>query len=765
MKNEHWAIGLILVAFCALSFLYSVVNPLHEATDELRHYRFVRHIVELGALPVQGEVGCSAQGHHPPLYYTVAAIVTAGVETGRDVCYEPERNPFWAYRYWDVGDDNKNQYIHGPDENFPWAGEALAAHLARIVNILFGAATVFLTWLIGRAIWEQRPFLAVGGAAIVAFNPMFLYMAGAINNDVVAAFSGALVTLACVRLLRDERGLSLRWGIILGAAYGVALMSKFNLAAVGLTIGLTVTWVAWRKRQWRQWLLVALVSLGVAAVLSGWWFVRNQILYGEPTGFERLTELWGVRNPSESLGVAIYELPYVWTSLWGRFGYGQIPLPQIIYDLLWWIALFGLAGILIPFLRRDRQEMQQFTVYLAVLALNVLLFAAVVFNYLLVSPAGPMGRFFFPALPSLALLIFYGFSRWPTLFGKQGEGKWLSVGVSVGLVVLSLVALFGFLQPAFARPETFGAETATATSSVQAVPNPTTIQFDNLVQLQGYSVSTDNLHPGEYVDVDLYWEVLAQPPGDYLLFVHLIDEVGALAAQRDTHPGLGNFPSSQWQPGDRFVESVRLYLPESAYTPAEAILSIGFYAQDEGYRLGVTSADGEMLGDALPLAAIDLLPLEGGAETATSTRSVQAVPNAQSANFEDQIRLLGYEYNQRTFNPRDVLAITLYWQAMQNDLDAYEVQIRLLDENGNVIQTHIAQPQDGQSPTMAWTEGERIIDTHLLSIGKKLPPGSYQIQLALVEKGTTNRLNMVAEDGHWLNERLFLAEIQVVADE
>ena len=763
MKNEQWAIGLILVAFCALSFLYSVVNPLHEATDELRHYRFVRHIVELGALPVQGEVGCSAQGHHPPLYYAVAAVVTAGVETGRDICYEPERNPFWAYRYWDVGDDNKNQYIHGPDENFPWTGEALAAHLARLVNVLFGAATVFLTWLIGRTIWEQRPFLAVGGAAIVAFNPMFLYMSGAINNDVVAAFSGALVTLACVRLLRDERGLSLRWGFILGAAYGVALMSKFNLAAIGLTIGLTVTWVAWRKRQWRQWLLVALVSLGVAAVLSGWWFVRNQILYGEPTGFQRLTELWGVREPSESWGVAIYELPYVWTSLWGRFGYGQIPLPQIIYDLLWWIALFALAGILIPLLRRDREELRAFGVYLAVLALNVFLFAAVVFNYLLVSPAGPMGRFFFPALPSLALLIFYGFSRWPTLFGKQGEGKWLSLGVSLGLVVLSLVALFGFLQPAFARPETFEVDTAASARLEQTVPNPTSIQFGKLVQLHGYSVSTDHLRPGEYVDIDLYWEVLAQPPGNYLLFVHLIDEVGALAAQRDTHPGLGNFPSRQWQPGDRFVESVRLYLPESAYTPAQATLSIGFYAQDEGYRLGVTSADGTILGDALPLAEIDLLPSES--DTAVSTGSLQAVPNAQSANFEDQIRLLGYEYNQRTFQPRDVLAVTLYWQAEHNDLDSYEVQIRLLDAAGNVIQTHTAQPQDGQSPTGTWKAGETIADTHLLSIGKKLPPGSYQIQLALIEKGTTKRLNMVAADGHWLNERLFLAEIQVVAEE
>ena len=205
-KRLHLGIAGIILAFIILSLAYSVVNPLHEATDELRHYRFVQHIVQRGSLPVQGGVGCSAQGHHPPLYYAAAALVTSWIDTGRDVCYEPPTNPFWAYRYWDVGVDNKNQYLHGEDEAFPWSGEALAAHLSRLVNILIGAGVVFITYLIGRTIWPTRPYLALGGAAIVAFNPMFLYMAGAINNDVIAALAGAAVTLAAVRLMPMSKG-------------------------------------------------------------------------------------------------------------------------------------------------------------------------------------------------------------------------------------------------------------------------------------------------------------------------------------------------------------------------------------------------------------------------------------------------------------------------------------------------------------------------------------------------------------------------------
>ena len=413
----------ILAAFLLLGFAYSAINPLHEATDELRHYRFVQYIIQRHGLPVQGEGGeldCTVQGHHPPLYYAAAALVTAWIDTGRDVCYEPPGNPFWAYRYWEVGRDNKAQYLHGPDEAFPWQGEALAAHLARLVNLLFGALTVWLTWRTARAIWPDRPALAAGSAAFVAFNPMFLYLAGAINNDVVAAAAGAAVVYACVRLMQDERGLSPRWGLILGTLYGLALLSKFNLAAIIVVIEAAVTWVAWRRGQWRQWIVVNLIIVGAAGLLAGWWFARNQLLYGEPTGVERLTELWGVRDPRDSFWLAVSELPYAWTSLWGRFGYGQIPLPAWFYGVLFGVVVLALVGYAFAWVKGRKRERARTRApfppfspspLLLLLTLNVAVFFAVLFNYLLVSPAGPMGRFFFPALSSLAILVFYGLSQ------------------------------------------------------------------------------------------------------------------------------------------------------------------------------------------------------------------------------------------------------------------------------------------------------------------------------------------------------------------
>ena len=779
----RWSIILILIAFLALGLAYSAVNPLHEATDELRHYRFVQHLIQRDALPVQGEAGdltCTVQGHHPPLYYATAALATSWIDTGRDVCYEPPGNPFWAYRYWEISRDNKNQYLHGVDEAFPWRGEALAVHLARIVNLLFGAATVWLTWATARVIWPGRPALAAGSAAFVAFNPMFLYMAGAINNDVVAAMAGAAITYACVRLLADECGLTWRWGVWLGVLYAVALMSKFNLAAILVVIEAAVTWVAWRRKQWRQWVVVNLLIAGVALLLAGWWFLRNQILYGEPTGFEKLTELWGVRDPRDSFGLAVSELPYAWTSLWGRFGYGQIPLPGFVYGVFYAVALLALGGYVFAFVRRSRAAGQQGRKQwakglsalrprspapsLLLLALNVSVFFAVLFNYLLVSPAGPMGRFFFPALPALGILLFYGLTMW----GRTPDGRrapseesassdaddpdahlrmdtvqeepsspapLLAWAVNLGLIALSLVALFGYLAPAYARP----AEWAEG----DALPNPVDIQFDTLVKLRGYAVDTTTARPGEPIGVELYWEVTGQPPGDYLLFVHLVDQAtGTLVAQRDTHPGLGNFPSSQWRPGDRFVERLSLYVPETAWVPAAAELRAGLYAPGS-YRLGVTdAATGEGLGDSFPLGAVALEPADPAA----------TVPNPGQYRFENRFRLVGYDYDRRVLAPGDPLAVTLYWTDGPDPADGYEVQLRLLDEAGNVV-------YDAQRPLPALPADEIVADTHTILPDPNRPPGSYTVQVAL-EGPDDRRLQLVGEDGRWLDDRVLLSRVR-----
>lgn len=798
----RWGIMAILLAFVIVAMAYSIVNPLYEATDELRHYRFVRVIGTTGQLPVQGQEPCRSQSHHPPLFYALAALPTFWIDTGKDICYTPPSNPFWAYRYWEVGRDNKNQYLHGPDEDFPWHGEALAVHIMRAVNVLIGAGVVWLTWATAKVMWPRRTAMALGGTAFVAFNPMFLYMSGGINNDIIAALSGAAVVFACVRLLAQPRRLSWRWGIVFGGLYGLALMSKFNLAPMIALMAGASAWVAWRstgnesKRagqaplstggRWRSalrlWLPVMIVTVVVTSLIAGWWFIRNQLLYGEPTGFQEVTELWGVRNPLESFWVAVSELPYAWTTLWGRFGFGQIPLPQSIYDGLKVIVGAGLVGAVAGFFRAEsrfgaiigrlngrragrvlidsdagdsRRDGPCLRAMLVLLAANLLLFFTVLFNYMLVSPAGPNGRFVFPALSSLGILTFYGLSWWALTLSRVISGwrrnglradqgpllKIVALASAAGMFALSLLVLINYLAPAYARPAELpeGAD----------VPNQVNARFDTLVTLLGYDVSSNSVRPGEALDISLYWQVEAQPPGNYLLFVHLMDSAGTMVAQRDTHPGLGNFPSSLWRPGDRFVDHVRVPIPETAYAPETASLSIGLYAPDS-YRLAVSDASGEALGDSLALTEIAIEANPGD------------LTNPQQQDFANDLMLVGYEYQRRVLAAGDELVVTLYWRALRDVESDYLIKLRLVDEGGREVVAVERRPESGQSPTSAWHEGLTLQDAHQLNLPGDLLPGRYTVDLVVIDAANGAPTHILAEDGHQVNSHLPLAEIRVV---
>ncbi len=449
--------------------------------------------------------------------------------------------------------------------------------------------------------------------------------------------------------------------------------------------------------------------------------------------------MWGVRDPAESFPVAVSEFPYLWTTLWGRFGFGQIPLPALIYDLLRWLVAIGLAGIFVPLVRRGQRDTR--LIFILFLGLNIAVSFAVVFNYMLVSPAGAMGRFFFPGLPALALLTFYGLYQWAQwALARRGEGHWpayLAWAANGGMLLLSLIALFGYLAPAYARPPSF---------TDNELPNAVDAQFDSLVKLRGYSLSAGEIEPGGTLDVDLYWEVTERPPGNFLYFVHLTDENGLLITQRDTHPGLGNFPSSQWQPGDRFHDTVRLHIPETAYAPGTATITLGLYAPT--YRLAITNSEGESLGDALNLGSVNITAGDG------------PFANAQQQNFNDEIELIGYEYSSRVLQPGDALDVTLNWRALRDAQPDYIVDVSLVEQANPA---HVLAQADSYSasPTGSWQAGEIVTGTHRLQLPPDLPAGAYQVEIALRDPITGRRQNIIADDGHWIADFLLLAPLRV----
>lgn len=725
MKPERIFTGLMLV-FVALAATVSFINPLFEAPDEIRHYRYIRKLVTERALPIQGQEEVRSQSHHPPLYYALAALASAWVPSPHTSAYDHPLNPFWGYRNWEVGVDNKLQYWHGEAERFPFREGFLAAMIPRWVNVLLGVLTVALTYQIGRRVWPDAPWLALGGAAVVALNPQFIYTSASINNDVIAAACSAVVLLLCVRIVQD--GADHRALIWLGLAYGCALLAKLHLAAGGVLIAPALLWEAWQKRRsfsghlaWmRRWMNGLLVVGGIALALAGWWFIRNWVLYGDPTGMRVVNELWAGRSARDNWWAIGQGLPYLWASLWGRFGYGQIPLPQGVYTAVLIVCAIGVLGYAWPGRRR-------FSTAPALLLISTIaLYSAIVLYYMLIQPAGAMGRFLFPALPAFALIVVGGLCGW-----LRTPARTAALALAL-MALLSALALGGYLWPAVRYPPR-----ATISRLAESAP---VAQFGDVARVLGVETSPEQIRPGEPVWVQVTWEPLQRTARPYAVYIHLIDEIGAVVTQRDTWPGLGRASTTSWRIGRAFVDTYRLDVPEAAYAPNRATVRLGLYEQEWG-RLPLAMGGTPLPDQGLEAGTVEIAALPGN------------WPNAHFANFAGEIVFVGYTLEPRSLTGGETFTATLYWQVLAEPRHDYAIFAQVLDTAYRVWGSH-----DGGG--VAWTPGSVVTVTRQITLLPDTPPGSYPLQVGLFHSAT-GRLPVVAPDGHYLDERVLLGPIVV----
>ena len=168
-----------------LAIIYGLATPPLEAGDESRHYAVVKFMADTASLPIQqsgpAQIHWSHEGNQPPLYYALAALLTSWIETGDwdDVFrYNPHTsigNP--------LRPDNKNITIQVPNESKTAGGSVLAVYLVRFLSIGMASVTVFGSYLIALRLFLGNRWLAAGAMSITAFNPMFIFISAAVNND------------------------------------------------------------------------------------------------------------------------------------------------------------------------------------------------------------------------------------------------------------------------------------------------------------------------------------------------------------------------------------------------------------------------------------------------------------------------------------------------------------------------------------------------------------------------------------------------------
>ena len=130
-----------------------------------------------------------------------------------------------------------------------------------------------------------------------------------------------------------------------------------------------------------------------------------------------------------------------------------------------------------------------------------------------------------------------------------------------------------------------------ATADDLPAPNLLNARFGERIVLRSVAISEGAFSAGDVILAQFIWRTEAALNTRFKVFLQLLDADGRLAAQRDSEPGGGLRPTTDWQPGVDVVDNHALLLP-IALPEGEYRLIAGLYDRDDPMtRLRVNGAD------------------------------------------------------------------------------------------------------------------------------------------------------------------------------
>jgi len=738
-KADRFLLTLLLLTFAGLGLTYALATPCFESPDEWSHLSVIRYWIEHRSPPPRvlaprNEAGRSEtwyfEYHDPPLYYapplyhSLAALLTSWAAMD-DLPYLLVPSPSWE-RGWvpESNSDpwNKNIFAHRATETLAQSDTVRAAALLRALSLGLAAVTVWCAYELAHILWPDegdhkgRPYVALGAAAFVAFNPQFIALSIGVTNDNLLNALFALSLVGMLRGMRDGADWP-RWAA-LGGLVGLGLLTKQS-ALLLLPLGLLA--VAWQvtASKWRQMLTNGVAFLTPALIVGGWWYARNWVLYRDPLGLE--THFISQLALSH---FGLKEIGEIARSYWAAFGWAPLLVEPPAYAAAGLVMLAALTGIVTalrpggPLWRAPAETRKGLAFLTLALALN-----AVSFARWAIATGVLSGRLMFATLPVVAVLVAWGLAQW----SHWRVGRW-ALGMLAALALLfAAVVPFRYLRPAYASPR--------LPAGIPGTAQPVDLTFQGGLQLAGYEPLTQELRPGDRINLILYWRAPTAPQRRYRVWAQLGPQDAAQkVAEYDTWLGGTLYPSDLWQAGDTVRHTVNLAIP--AWTPAPGLYwaRVGLVDDDTGER--VSLADGSS--DMAVLGPWRVRPVS------------PPHPPACAADFRlgAAIRLTGYDLEVS----KNSLTVTLYWQAEEPPDADYTVFVHLTDEAGNLLGQHDGPPRDGAYPTSWWLPGDAVTDQHSIPCGASCQLAPLHLQVGMYDPATLARLPVYDGAGQRLTE-------------
>ncbi len=356
-------------------------------------------------------------------------------------------------------------------------------------------------------------------------------------------------------------------------------------------------------------------------------------------------------------------------------------------------------------------------------------------------------------------------ARWPIL--QRPLGRWLAVGLSVGLLAL----FAGHSAILFLRSDLEYILTFPAHQSA-LYPTDATFPYDARIgfgypfrlgwQLIGQLRRTGQL-VGDWAGNDdgnaPRWYMLGEAPTPCYPRYVLRGEV--------TYKGAESFDvpfdpaTSGYVPRYRLWGNNRLRLTVLEFDPTGQTQVVDL-VEPARFEPPVTAADFAPVMSAFPpqpqVRLEPPLTLGEGSELKNNAPP-EYLERAKQLN--GRVVLLGYDVDERYANPGSMVPLTLYWQAQTLLSLRYKVFLHLIDSSGrNWVQADDF-PVCGTAHANTWEPGQIIQDRHLLKLPPDLPPGDYTLLAGMYEPDLNLRLNYFDVAGNEQGNSLNIGRLSV----
>jgi hypothetical protein len=791
---RRWPLLVILLVYLIAGSIYAIVPPFLEVSDEVRHYAMVEHLAQGKGLPVQDPVAhkqvtteerqakqpltyYAQEGSQPPLYYALMALVALPFDRS-DFAQRAHINPHGQLGRADAT-SNWNQLIHTDAEAFPWQRTTLVVHILRFIGVLLGAVTVACTYVLALELrlelrienGELRnghsqfsilhsQFVAAIAAALVAFNPMFLHITASVNNDTLAAALSSLALLLGARMIR--RGASIPKALVLGVVLGGVALSKASGLALVVVVPFFVLLSEFLRmqkdmadksdkeegedRERSSWSTLVSLSVSIlfpALLLAGWWYVRNQTLYGDFTGTTMMARIAGAREVPPTLLELIGEWDGFFKSYWGLFGAVNIPMDSWIYaalEVMLVLAGVGLLLVIGDWLKEMRDWRLEIGRGISNLQspisnpqslISLMLFSAVLVAFVALIrwtslTLASQGRLLFPVISVISIFVALGLVRIAYAVFRALHLRDTQYGIRAFVMTLitciaalALLSPFLYIQPAYAAPSRLQSE-----SQLPAGLTRTELLFDDKIRWIGFRVNTpkERVQPGDVLDLTLYWQGLKPMGKNYSAFLRLFGRDDTEVYVLDTYPGSGMWQTTRWQPGEIIADRYRLRIADTitnaTLTPTVLRLDVGFW--DFGAKAFMQTFD--PAGNATGRQRY---------EVAGMNAPVQPIkPN--TAPLKQRLEKASVS-NVRVAQKGRKLKFLVDWLVTDDMVEDYTTFVQLFDVNGQKMQPQgDARALNGDFAPRWWRKGDVIADDiYTIDLSPDFPPGEYTLKFGL----------------------------------